>query len=333
MTLSRKELVDKLDDSQRRDVSSDRRRDTTLNDIQKRIEEANQGIDTSNNMLTKVSGALRMDWLRQLGSELTALMRRAFAINIATYHAVINIQKVFPSRLERGLLEEPFILEDPIGRIAPVHLQFVTSWDAFNAILEIRFRSLQGHRKIVQKRYGLQERATGRDINQSRPWQGAFLPGQRVEMCFVFQDDNPVTLINTNTVICPGCGTPCINCNGADIHCKACFIWFRRITIVEDVEPTPHVPLPQPWKHKPESSKSNLSVELSGPLAAGRKRTSPSDLEGEEDVREFKRVRILSTRKRVKRHIIARKVETNTSISWSQSPVPVGPSSQNPIII
>jgi hypothetical protein len=41
MTLSRKELVDKLDDSQRRDVSSDRRRDTTLNDIQKRIEEAN----------------------------------------------------------------------------------------------------------------------------------------------------------------------------------------------------------------------------------------------------------------------------------------------------
>jgi hypothetical protein len=139
-------------------------------------------------------------------------------------------------------------------------------------------------------------------------------------------------LINPNTVVCPGCGTPCINCNGADIHCKACFIWFRRITIVEDVEPPPRVPLPQPWKLKPEFGKSNLPVELSGSLAAGRKRTSPSDFEGE-DVREFKRVRILSTRKRVKRHIIACKVEKTTSISWSPSPVPVSPSSQNPIVI
>jgi hypothetical protein len=65
------------------------------------------------------------------------------------------------------LIEEPFILEDPIGRPAPVHLQFITSWDAFNAVLEIRFRSVQGHRKIVQKEYGLQEEVTGREINQS----------------------------------------------------------------------------------------------------------------------------------------------------------------------
>jgi hypothetical protein len=155
MDLSRIKMNSKLDDSKRRDESSDRQRDATLNDIQKRIEDAHQGIETSNTMLAKFSGALRMDWLRQLGSELKGLIQRAFAINFATYHAVISIQRALPSRLERGIVEEPFILEDPIGRIAPVHLQFVTSWDAFNAILEIWCRSLQGLRKILQKYYGL----------------------------------------------------------------------------------------------------------------------------------------------------------------------------------
>jgi hypothetical protein len=55
-------------------------------------------------------------------------------------------------------------LEDAIGRIAPVHLQFVTSWDAFNAVLEIRFRDLQGFKKVKDKQYGLRNKATKRDV-------------------------------------------------------------------------------------------------------------------------------------------------------------------------
>jgi hypothetical protein len=84
-------------------------------------------------------------------------------------------------------------------------------------------------------------------------------------MCFVFQDDEPVAVDDPNTITCPGCRAPSDNSNVTDIQCKTCSMWFRRITVVEDVEPPPHVPLPQPWKLKPEFGKSNLSVQLSKP--------------------------------------------------------------------
>ncbi|KAF2029450.1 hypothetical protein EK21DRAFT_28594, partial [Setomelanomma holmii] len=160
LEINRKKINDKLDSAVRSKHSSDTANAAVLTDICHRIDMANDGINAGNSLLGKVSDALRLDWLRQLGSELKELMRRAIAMNFATYHAVISIQKALPSRLERGLIEEPFVLEDPIGRIAPVHLQFVTSWDAFDAVLEIRFRSLQGHRKLRQKKYVIQENAT-----------------------------------------------------------------------------------------------------------------------------------------------------------------------------
>ncbi|PVI02417.1 hypothetical protein DM02DRAFT_487375, partial [Periconia macrospinosa] len=147
-----------------------------------RLEETNRLITSGNSISSKIADAVRLDWLRQLGSELKGFMRRIMAMNIATYHAVLSIQSALPSYRERGLIEEPFILEDPIGRVAPVHLQFVTSWDAFNAVLEIRFRNLQGHTKVQKQQYVLQEKATKRDIKQEKNWEGAFLPGQRIEM-------------------------------------------------------------------------------------------------------------------------------------------------------
>jgi hypothetical protein len=228
-------------------------------------------------------------------------MRRAIAINIATYHAVLGIQAALPSRLERVLIEDPFILEDPIGRIAPVHLQFVTSWEAFHAVMEHRFSNLQGFRKIQQRKYGLQDRATRREIEQTRSWQRAFLPGQRVEMAFIFQSDEAESANTTNTT-CPGCQTPSEDTGNTEIHCQNCLIWYQRITVVQEVEPTSQMPLPQPWKTQPKFGQSDLKINVSGPVPPGRKRVAPDDLEGEEDVRDFKRVRLMRTEKLVKQH-------------------------------
>lgn len=60
--------------------------------------------------------------------------------------AVRENQAGLPSALERSLIQEPFILEDAIGRITPVSLQFINSWDAFQAVLEVRFRGIQGRK-------------------------------------------------------------------------------------------------------------------------------------------------------------------------------------------
>ena len=299
MSISKKQLDDRLDQARDQADEKNNQQNVTLLTIQTRLEDANRQIESGNSILGKVTDALRLDWLRQLGSDLKALMRRAIATNIATYQAVLSIQAILPSRLERTMIEEPFILEDPIGRIAPVHLQFVTSWDAFNAVLEVRFRDIQGYKKIKQRQYGLQDKSTGRDIVQTRRWDGAFLPGQRIEMSLLFETKaSPVS--DNSHATCPGCQATSAGGNEADIQCERCGMWFRRITVIREVEPPPPVPLPKPWSAKPQFGKSTMAFQLVGPLKPGRKRTAPDDLEGEEEAREFKRVRIIQAKEQIK---------------------------------
>lgn len=328
MDINRKEAEKRFTALDQQHLTSNTQQSGALEHIRQRIEDAQQQINTGNAILNQISSTLRLDWLRQLGSELKGLMRRAVAINIATYHAVVSIQAALPSRLERVLIEEPFILEDPIGRIAPVHLQFVTSWEAFHAVMEKRFFNLQGFRKLQQRKYVLQDRATRREIDQARPWRRAFLPGQRVEMAFIFQSGDEEDSNATNTT-CPACQTPSESTSDTEIHCQNCSIWYRRITVVQEVEPTPQTPLPQPWKTQPKFGQPVLKMNVSGPVPPGRKRVAPDDLEGEEDVREFKRVRVMRTKKLVKqRHFGVRGSTTYATfnkIFRDQSDVPIMP--------
>ena len=133
-----------------------------------------------------------------------------------TYGAVMAMQQSLSSRLERvSLIEEPFILEDAIGRISPVHLQFITSWKAFDAILQVRFKGTNGSGKVKRKEFVLQERTTGRDIVRQTPWEAAFRPGQIVDMGILFREciqvvaasnstSNP-RLDNNDSNCCPSC--------------------------------------------------------------------------------------------------------------------------------
>ncbi|KAF2266354.1 hypothetical protein CC78DRAFT_542595 [Lojkania enalia] len=47
--------------------------------------------------------------------------------------------------------EETFLLEDAIGRVAPVLLHYIGLWDAFDAVLEIRFCNQQGFKMVADK--------------------------------------------------------------------------------------------------------------------------------------------------------------------------------------
>ena len=107
----------------------------------KKLEENNKQIRAGNAITLKISEALRLEWVRQLGNELKTFMRKIFVVNMATYKAIMDIRSCLPSHLERTLYQKPFILEDAIGRIAPVHMQFVNSWEAFDSVLELRFHS------------------------------------------------------------------------------------------------------------------------------------------------------------------------------------------------
>ena len=50
-------------------------------------------------------------------------------VNLLTYKAVLSLQTSIPDRLERCWSQEPATLEDALGRVTPVHLEFLESWD------------------------------------------------------------------------------------------------------------------------------------------------------------------------------------------------------------
>jgi hypothetical protein len=146
--------------------------------------------------------------LREACVDMSNSIQQLLLSNAALSRSVRATESGLPTGLERTLIQEPFILEDAIGRIAPVHLQFIESWDAFEAVLEIRFRGIQGADKVEQREYALQDHTKGYEITRSRPWVGAFLPGQRVAMSFIFEqvadhggDGSP------QEPSCPSCGS------------------------------------------------------------------------------------------------------------------------------
>lgn len=132
-----------------------------------------------------------------------SMVSQGCRLNLATYRTVVSIQQSLNPLMDRTLIQTPFVLEDPLGRVAPVHLQFITSWNAFYAVLAARFEGLPGHNKIERREFVLQERATSREISGEQPWEIAFRPGASVLMSLVFQRDAKTAEAKSH---CPYCG-------------------------------------------------------------------------------------------------------------------------------
>lgn len=173
-----------------------------LKEVHVRLEENKELISTGNSLAARMMD--RLEWIQKLGSELKRFMSHVIAGNVAIYREVLALHSAFLKHVDRPLGEDPFILEDAIGRVAPVHLRFINSWKAFQAVMEIRFQGKQGLKKICRKEYVLQESATGREVDLSLEFDDAILPGQKITMSLVFKRD--ATDQSTQTMAhCPRC--------------------------------------------------------------------------------------------------------------------------------
>ena len=111
------------------------------------------------------------------------------------------------------LLQKPVIFLDALNRVAPIHLDWIDSWDAFLAVLEVRFKSL-GHSKVKRREFTLQETTTRRAIILSRPIGMCLTPGQHLAMSMVFRDLTG----GESTNMCPHCHEPCDGAATEDIE-------------------------------------------------------------------------------------------------------------------
>ena len=73
---------------------------------------------------------------------------------------------------------------------------------AFDAVLEVRFRQCPGHRKIARKEYALRSRTQKKNIERIVDFRRCLFPGQRVEMSMIFERDF------FDMSVCPGCKIP-----------------------------------------------------------------------------------------------------------------------------
>lgn len=157
----------------------------------------------------------KFSWFTKSLVSVKSMVSQGFRLNLATYRAVMSIQQSLGLPMDRALIQTPFVLEDPLGRVAPVHLQFITSWNALYAVLTARFEGLPGHDKIERREFVLQERATNREISGEDPWEIAFRPGASVLMSLVFQRDVKTAETKSH---CPYCGSISEKETADDVH-------------------------------------------------------------------------------------------------------------------
>lgn len=67
----------------------------------------------------------------KLGAELKAFMFNIWTVNLKTYNAVMNFQTCIRREFKPCWIQEPLILTDALGRVAPIHLELINSWDVF----------------------------------------------------------------------------------------------------------------------------------------------------------------------------------------------------------
>jgi hypothetical protein len=126
-------------------------------------------------------------------------MSKIWIMSFRSYRILVDLQSRVPREFEPCWIQEPLILTDALGRVAPIHLELVNSWEVFDAVLSARFLNVPGGHKIERKEYAIQDRSSQQDIERSYSFGSSFLPGRRIDMAMIFKTQH-------SGASCPGCG-------------------------------------------------------------------------------------------------------------------------------
>ena len=158
---------------------------------------------STNQAVRKATDALSLQWLKALGEEFRKSLIQLVAYNRRSFSAILSLQTSVGALLAQlVLVGQSCVLEDALGRRTPFELQFINSWEAFQAILEVRFRNARGHSRVRCQQYVLQDAKTRSDIDFFRPWDTALVPGQTYNMHIMFYSLSPRHAVVTE---CPRC--------------------------------------------------------------------------------------------------------------------------------
>ncbi|ROV92418.1 hypothetical protein VPNG_09580 [Cytospora leucostoma] len=107
-----------------------------------------QKLTTQADLLTSLSNFMISIPTATQVDDIQALVKRILETNLREYDTVMQIQQLLssiPSQVER---QQPVLLEDAHGRHFPFHIEFINSFAAFQAVLELRFENVPGLKKV-----------------------------------------------------------------------------------------------------------------------------------------------------------------------------------------
>lgn len=98
------------------------------NDIRSHLATSISLFEESKSFFKHVSEGFGLQQVHKLVTDIRDVVRRSLTISFATYQAVLRLEARTTS-IERPLIGEPWVFEDPLGRLSPVHMDFVNSWE------------------------------------------------------------------------------------------------------------------------------------------------------------------------------------------------------------
>ena len=148
--------------------------------------------------------------------------------SIGDLKSMLQTQNAVPPQV---LLQQPVILLDPFGKIAPFHMDFIDSSECFMAVLKARFQrngvTPAGLSKLENGDFLIQDTRQRRAIDLNRNWAAVFRPGQHVDMSMVF-----------HRFACPPSTCPsCLETNKDEdedeqIHCRGCGLCYQNVQAI-----------------------------------------------------------------------------------------------------
>ena len=114
-----------------------------------------------------------------------------------------------PAKIPRELgcgIEGSIVLQDALGRTFPVPFVVCATLEMFHGFLELSFRGLPGHQKVLSGEYSVSDECQ-KDIT-STEWVENITPGRLVSMSMLFRHMDDAFGVTDFKSKCPSCKTP-----------------------------------------------------------------------------------------------------------------------------
>ncbi|PMD50236.1 uncharacterized protein K444DRAFT_262739 [Hyaloscypha bicolor E] len=102
----------------------------------------------------------------------------------------VSVQTSRPKGFASCWKQEPMTLEDAHGKLIPLPIELVVSWEMFDIILlgHFHFQALVGEKKVQKREFEIEDSTTRDPLTRKRPWPTFSKPGRKIDMSMIFKD-------------------------------------------------------------------------------------------------------------------------------------------------